>query len=230
MKSQQTLQNKPPCSDGHIQVFVVDTIRKSHFAQANRFKSSGICRCFLRKGRLEITRGDTVDTRESTDRMVQPSARCSGPIDNRSRIYRRLRSSEGLELGSTVPEGTGYRELYTNLDDRQRRSISSLENKQIPLPQQAYRTSVPLYPTTSATGGLDNQNHSREEQSGQSPHETCPYEFDTNMEGNLDGHEGDGWSISPRTSMPEGSPVPLETDWLFGDLLSPILEGPYWWD
>jgi len=51
----------------------------------------------------------------------------------------------------------------------------------------------------------------------------------------MDGDEWEAWfrrmNDSPsKNAASEGSPVPLEDEVLFGELVGPILEGPCWWD
>jgi hypothetical protein len=162
--------------------------------QAQQPRSRDICGRFIRRPDQQlwkITKRSNDHPRRSADKLVDSETGRCVSLDHRSRVYCRLRGSEGRRSHETtdIRDADSYKNPCTN--DRLGRSIESVENFKIPAAIKTYRTPVPLLEAGVQQRLFNYLPYPREEESIGHPHEDHAYVNDTRVEKELD-----GWNYS----------------------------------
>ena len=178
----------------------------------------GLCRCQVRRRKSQIPNRSSDNPGRPAGWMVQPEARHSIIVGNRSRIHCGIRTGDRCSLGKTILEGNRSQLPYPEFDNGQRGGVQLDPNNKISPTQQAHRSPLPLHPTTIEKGIDTNKYYLREGEPGRYLHQDITNECGTRMEVEMVAE------LEPRWDEGVGEePLNYKT-WLGGYILSGMLE------
>ena len=106
-------------------------------------RGKGVRLCILRRGTSSISKRIPIDDEWATHYVVLPTTEYHSTVHNRGRIYSRFGSRKGCTMVTSIYGGT-IDNFQTNHLHRQRSSIETYQNTDVPLEVPAHPAQTPL--------------------------------------------------------------------------------------
>ena len=175
--------------NSHIEVFTIINRRRDYAKERKpriekprkRKSHKGVRRCILRRGTSNISKQVPIDNEWTSHYVVIPTTEYHSSINNRSGIYRHFGSRQRCSMATSIYRGT-INEFQSNNIHRQRSSLETHQDPNLPPTITAHRPQIPLHSGTGQTETTGCQRDTGEGEPSRHYDQNCTNEYIEGME------------------------------------------------